>query len=109
MIDSVTTSFPGSKTFGAGELSALEKLAAEPPERARITPLKVAGAFHTRFMAPAEEALRGWIDWSGLPGRADELASMLRKCDSHGERLGALFDHGGERTLPSDRPVFVTD
>lgn len=50
------------QVVAAGEIEALERLAAEPPERARITVLKVAGAFHTRFMAPAEEALRGWID-----------------------------------------------
>ncbi|MEJ3657552.1 ACP S-malonyltransferase [Actinomycetes bacterium KLBMP 9759] len=42
----------------AGPVSALEALAAEPPERTRVIPLAVAGAFHTRFMAPAEEALR---------------------------------------------------
>lgn len=41
----------------AGLLSALEELAANPPERARIRPLPVAGAFHTRFMAPAQEAV----------------------------------------------------
>ena len=34
---------------------------------------------------------------------------MLRKCDSHGERVGALFDYGGENALPGDRPVFVID
>ena len=34
---------------------------------------------------------------------------MLRKCDSHGERVGALFDYGGENALPWDRPVFVID
>ena len=37
---------------------ALDALAAEPPERTRVKRLPVAGAFHTRFMAPAEEALR---------------------------------------------------
>lgn len=30
---------------------------AEPPSGARVRPLPVAGAFHTRFMAPAQEAL----------------------------------------------------
>jgi [acyl-carrier-protein] S-malonyltransferase len=35
----------------------LEKFAAAPPARARLIPLSVAGAFHTAFMAPAEEAL----------------------------------------------------
>ncbi|MGD9987648.1 ACP S-malonyltransferase [Pseudonocardia sp.] len=42
----------------AGRLAALDELAANPPERARVKALPVAGAFHTRFMAPAEDALR---------------------------------------------------
>ncbi len=41
----------------AGALDALEKLAANPPAGARVRPLPVAGAFHTRYMAPAEAAL----------------------------------------------------
>ncbi len=41
----------------AGAVAGLEKLAAEPPTRARIIRLKVAGAFHTPYMAPAEAAL----------------------------------------------------
>jgi len=41
----------------AGALDALAKLAEEPPARARIIPLQVAGAFHTPYMAPAEQAL----------------------------------------------------
>lgn len=41
----------------AGKNGALELLAAEPPEGARVRPLPVAGAFHTRFMAPAQETL----------------------------------------------------
>ncbi|MET7805161.1 ACP S-malonyltransferase [Micromonospora chersina] len=41
----------------AGGITGLEKLAAEPPARARVIMLKVAGAFHTPYMAPAEAAL----------------------------------------------------
>ncbi|OZC56787.1 ACP S-malonyltransferase [Rhodococcus sp. 06-621-2] len=41
----------------AGLHSALEELAASPPEKARVRSLPVAGAFHTRFMAPAQEAV----------------------------------------------------
>lgn len=41
----------------AGRLSALEELAANPPEKARVRVLPVAGAFHTRFMAPAQDAV----------------------------------------------------
>jgi [acyl-carrier-protein] S-malonyltransferase len=42
----------------AGAVDALERLVEQPPGRAKIRTLKVAGAFHTRFMAPAEDALR---------------------------------------------------
>jgi [acyl-carrier-protein] S-malonyltransferase len=41
----------------AGSLSGLEKLAADPPGGGKAVALKVAGAFHTPYMAPAEEAL----------------------------------------------------
>lgn len=41
----------------AGAVDELEKLAATPPERSRVRPLAVAGAFHTPYMAPAEQAL----------------------------------------------------
>ncbi|WP_184722936.1 ACP S-malonyltransferase [Saccharopolyspora phatthalungensis] len=41
----------------AGRLPALAQLAEEPPPAARVRPLSVAGAFHTRFMAPAQDAL----------------------------------------------------
>jgi [acyl-carrier-protein] S-malonyltransferase len=46
----------------AGAVDALEQLKAEPPEKARVIPLKVAGAFHTRFMAPAADALREYAE-----------------------------------------------
>jgi [acyl-carrier-protein] S-malonyltransferase len=43
----------------AGPQSAIEALEKEPPEGARrAAVLPVAGAFHTRFMAPAEDAVR---------------------------------------------------
>ena len=41
----------------AGSREALDKFAAAPPARAKVIPLQVAGAFHTPYMAPAEEAL----------------------------------------------------
>ncbi|WP_432899476.1 acyltransferase domain-containing protein [Micromonospora matsumotoense] len=47
----------GGQVVAAGTLDALDKLAAEPPTKTRIIRLKVAGAFHTPHMAPAEAAL----------------------------------------------------
>jgi lysyl-tRNA synthetase, class II len=54
-------------------------------------------------------ALAHWIEASGVGGRGDELGAVLRKSESHGERVGALFDHAGEKALPADRPTFVTE
>lgn len=47
----------GGQVVAAGTLDALAALAAEPPARARVVTLQVAGAFHTRHMAPAVEEL----------------------------------------------------
>jgi [acyl-carrier-protein] S-malonyltransferase len=41
----------------AGTLSQLEALASDPPEKARLIPLSVAGAFHTIHMQPAVDKL----------------------------------------------------
>jgi [acyl-carrier-protein] S-malonyltransferase len=45
------------QVVAAGAIDALAKLATEPPAKARVIALQVAGAFHTPFMAPAEQAL----------------------------------------------------
>jgi [acyl-carrier-protein] S-malonyltransferase len=42
----------------AGTLEQLKALAENPPPRARVIPLKVAGAFHTSHMSPAVAALQ---------------------------------------------------
>jgi len=41
----------------AGAVDNLEKFTADPPARARVIALQVAGAFHTPYMASAEQAL----------------------------------------------------
>jgi len=56
-----------------------------------------------------EAALSAWLAQHGLTEGKDELAAVLRKSDSHGERVGALFDYAGEKALPIDRPAFVTE
>jgi [acyl-carrier-protein] S-malonyltransferase len=43
----------------AGTLEALAKLAEHPPAKTKLRPLSVAGAFHTKYMQSAVEALRG--------------------------------------------------
>jgi [acyl-carrier-protein] S-malonyltransferase len=47
----------GGQIVVAGALDALAALSENPPARARVIPLQVAGAFHTRYMAPAVPVL----------------------------------------------------
>jgi [acyl-carrier-protein] S-malonyltransferase len=46
------------QVVAAGTTAELAAFAADPPARAKLRPLSVAGAFHTRHMAPAVDALR---------------------------------------------------
>jgi [acyl-carrier-protein] S-malonyltransferase len=46
------------QVVAAGTLEQLAALTADPPAKARVIPLQVAGAFHTEHMVPAVEALR---------------------------------------------------
>ena len=61
------------------------QLAEQKPDKARVMPLAVAGAFHTRFMAPAEEALRAHAA-SIIP--ADPTRPLLSNAD------GSVVDSG---------------
>ena len=47
----------GGQVVAAGSKAAIAQLVANPPERARVIELQVAGAFHTHYMAPAVDAL----------------------------------------------------
>lgn len=47
----------GGQIVAAGTLDQLAALKADPPAKAKLIPLKVAGAFHTRHMAPGVERL----------------------------------------------------
>jgi len=51
---------PG-QIVAAGTLDELTRFAAEPPPKARIIPLSVAGAFHTHHMSPAVERLKAIV------------------------------------------------
>jgi [acyl-carrier-protein] S-malonyltransferase len=47
----------GGQIVVAGALDALARLSEEPLRGTRVVPLQVAGAFHTRYMQPARDAL----------------------------------------------------
>ncbi len=71
----------GGQLVVAGSLDALEALRVAPPTGARVIPLQVAGAFHTRYMAPAVDRLRA-------------AASSL---DAHDPKLPIWTNHDGDR------------
>jgi [acyl-carrier-protein] S-malonyltransferase len=62
----------------AGQLTALEKLAEDPPAKARVRALGVAGAFHTQFMAPALDAFAAAA--AGI-ATAEPTATLLSNFD----------------------------
>jgi [acyl-carrier-protein] S-malonyltransferase len=62
----------------AGTRADLDAFAAAPPVGARLRPLQVAGAFHTRHMAPAVAALRDAA--AGVPVR-DPAMTLLSDAD----------------------------
>jgi malonyl CoA-acyl carrier protein transacylase len=69
----------------AGSLDGLEALKADPPPKARIMPLSVAGAFHTDYMARARTELEGLI--GGLTP-ADPSRLLLSNADGHAVAAG---------------------
>ncbi len=62
----------------AGSLSALEKLAEDPPEKARVRALGVAGAFHTKYMA---SALDGYAAAAAAMQTSEPTAKLLSNRD----------------------------
>ncbi|MDX6259586.1 MAG: [acyl-carrier-protein] S-malonyltransferase [Kribbellaceae bacterium] len=50
---------PG-QIVAAGTVEELAALQADPPEKTRLIPLSVAGAFHTKHMEPAVQTLAGY-------------------------------------------------
>ncbi len=62
----------------AGALSALDKLAEDPPAKARVRALGVAGAFHTKYMA---SALDGYAAAAAAVETAEPTATLLSNRD----------------------------
>jgi [acyl-carrier-protein] S-malonyltransferase len=88
------------QVVAAGPVGALAALAENPPERARVIPLAVAGAFHTRFMAPAEQALRAH---AGGITPSDPTRPLLSNADGELVKDGA--DALGRLVAQVTRPV----
>ncbi|MGH3899010.1 MAG: ACP S-malonyltransferase [Pseudonocardiaceae bacterium] len=74
------------QVVAAGPHDALTALAQAKPDRTRVLPLRVAGAFHTRFMAPAEQALAEYA--AALTGK-DPSRPLLSNADGEVVSEGA--------------------
>src|SRR5258708_1687986 len=70
----------------AGTLAQLEAFAADPPQRAKLRPLSVAGAFHTAHMAPAVEDLQAVAATVTV---RDPVLTVLSNRDGAAIRAGA--------------------
>ena len=75
-----------NQIVAGGPLAGLEKLSENPPAKAKIIPLQVAGAFHTRYMAPAKEAF-GQASRGFRPG--DPMRLLLSNRDGIAVTTGA--------------------
>lgn len=75
------------QVVAAGTMEQLAALAAAPPEKARVIPLAVAGAFHTQHMAPAVDVLRGY---AGAISTHDARVPLVSNAD------GAVVHSGRE-------------
>ena len=78
----------GGQTVAAGSLEALEALAENPPERARVISLAVAGAFHTEFMASATADLSAAASAMEV---ADPTVSILSNSDGTSVETGREY------------------
>lgn len=66
------------QVVAAGTVEQLDALAADPPARARLRPLAVAGAFHTTHMEPAAADLAAVV--RGLPA-GDPAVRLVSNAD----------------------------
>jgi [acyl-carrier-protein] S-malonyltransferase len=84
----------------AGRLSALDKLAEDPPAKARVRALGVAGAFHTEFMA---SALDGYAEAVQNVATAEPTAVLLSNRD--GQPVSSATDAIEKLVAQLTRPV----
>jgi [acyl-carrier-protein] S-malonyltransferase len=84
----------------AGRLSALDKLAEDPPAKARVRALGVAGAFHTEFMA---SALDGYAAAVQNVATAEPTAVLLSNRD--GQPASSAADAIEKLVAQLTRPV----
>lgn len=84
----------------AGAVAALEKLAEDPPAKARVRALATAGAFHTRFMACA---LDGYAAAAAEVSATEPTTTLLSNVD--GQPVTSAADAMEKLVAQLTRPV----
>ncbi|MGU3654284.1 ACP S-malonyltransferase [Mycolicibacterium sp. A43C] len=84
----------------AGAVAALEKLAEDPPAKARVRVLATAGAFHTHYMAPAAE---GYAAAAAGVATAEPTRTLLSNAD--GKPVADAADAMTKLVAQMTRPV----
>jgi [acyl-carrier-protein] S-malonyltransferase len=84
----------------AGAVSALDKLAEDPPAKARIRKLATAGAFHTHYMA---SALEGYEAAAREAAAAEPTTTLLSNAD--GQPVTSASDAIDKLVAQLTRPV----
>lgn len=84
----------------AGAVSALEKLAEDPPAKARVRQLATAGAFHTHYMGSALDA---YAAAAAAVDAADPTTTLLSNVD--GQAVTSAADAMDKLVAQMTRPV----
>jgi [acyl-carrier-protein] S-malonyltransferase len=84
----------------AGALSALDKLAEDPPAKARVRQLATAGAFHTHYMASATD---GYAAAAEGVTTSEPIATLLSNAD--GQAVASAADAMTKLVSQLTRPV----
>ena len=87
----------------AGALSALEKLAEDPPAKARVRPLATAGAFHTHFMASATDGYARAVQEVATAESLPPTVRLLSNAD--GQPVTSAADAMAKLVAQLTRPV----
>ena len=84
----------------AGAVSALDKLAEDPPEKARVRKLATAGAFHTHYM---RSALEGYAAAAQAVATSEPTATLLSNAD--GQPVASAADAMTKLVAQLTQPV----
>jgi [acyl-carrier-protein] S-malonyltransferase len=87
----------------AGRLDALQKLAENPPAKARVRALATAGAFHTEFMASAMDGYAAAVSDVATAGSLAPSVTLLSNAD--GKPVSSAADAMDKLVSQLTRPV----